>query len=36
MIEQQKRENLLPVVAGIFLGYICIMGGAYLIGNYVF
>ena len=33
MIEQQKREKLLPVVAGIFLAYFVVLGGSYFIGN---
>ena len=36
-IEQQPRdEQLIPVVSGIFVLTIVIIGASYLIGNYVF
>jgi hypothetical protein len=33
MIEQQKREKLLPVVVGIFFTYVLIVGGSYFIAS---
>lgn len=34
--QEQDRPELLPVVGVIFVLYVCIMSGAYFIGNYVF
>lgn len=34
--EQESRHKLLPVVGVIFVMYVCILGGSYFIGNYVF
>lgn len=36
-VEQQVRDaKLLPVVGYIFVFTVCIIGGGYLIGNYIF
>jgi|GEM_PF-700563 hypothetical protein len=33
--QEEDRPRLLPVVGTIFVMYVCIMTGAYFIGNYV-
>ncbi|MFK7863124.1 MAG: hypothetical protein AB8B95_02750 [Pseudohongiellaceae bacterium] len=32
----ERDAKLLPVVATIFLCYVCIVSGSYFIGNYLF
>jgi hypothetical protein len=36
VIEQEGRPKLLPVVGVIFVMYVCILGGGYVLGNFVF
>lgn len=36
-VEHPERDaRLLPVVSGIIVCYVCIMGASYLLGNFVF
>lgn len=35
MVQEPDRPKLLPVVGVIFVMYVCILSGAYFIGNFV-
>jgi len=34
--DQEREAKLLPVVTGIVIGYVVILGSSYFIGNYLF